>query len=548
MTMNESMKAFEPIPEQQKALDLFLGERSLRIDAYAGAGKTTTLRFLASNTPRRGVYIAFNRSIASEARQKFPPQITCTTSHSIAFRNVRRAFRFSDMKLTGSLTIHVLTETFRLPEDVTFRSGLTLSGRSYAAVLIEGVRAFVRSNDPIPSRLHIPRFGLLEFTPDAQFEAFCEQAAEHLQVIWSNMCARESPLPLGHDGYLKLWALSNPVPRMDYIMIDEAQDLNPVLLGVLCRVHCQIVYVGDPYQQIYDWRGAINAMDQVDVDDRVLLSQSFRYGPAIANAATQVIRILGATEFVRGLAEIPSHIARVRPNVVLSRSNAGVIGNVLHSLSRNQPCHVLGGTSALQSLLEDVKRIKAGVVAVGQELLGFSSWKDVLAHSVRPEGSQLRTLVNLVAEYGEATMLAGLRRCEPEEGTAHIVCSTAHRAKGREWEYVRVDDDFEGAIARARKSQGTTNAGSEYEAEMRLLYVALTRARLAVELPSALMQQLGLHYTSREILGANPAATFTLPPNSPHPETEAASPSVSPYHSPQNGESAQMAAVRRFFR
>jgi MFS family permease len=34
--------------------------------------------------------------------------------------------------------------------------------------------------------------------------------------------------------------------RFGYIMIDEAQDLNPVLLGVLSRLQCPIVYVGDP--------------------------------------------------------------------------------------------------------------------------------------------------------------------------------------------------------------------------------------------------------------------------------------------------------------
>ena len=52
-------------------------------------------------------------------------------------------------------------------------------------------------------------------------------------------------------------ALSQPGSDMDYIVVDEAQDLNLVVLGVLQRRECPVIYVcvGDPYQQIYDWRG-----------------------------------------------------------------------------------------------------------------------------------------------------------------------------------------------------------------------------------------------------------------------------------------------------
>ncbi len=64
------------------------------------------------------------------------------------------------------------------------------------------------------------------------------------------MLARTQALSLGHDRYLKLWALSRPEPRAEYILVDEAQDLNPVLLDVLSRTRCQVLSVGDPYQQI----------------------------------------------------------------------------------------------------------------------------------------------------------------------------------------------------------------------------------------------------------------------------------------------------------
>jgi hypothetical protein len=121
---------------------------------------------------------------------------------------------------------------------------------------------------------------------------------------------------------------------------------------------CSVVYVGDPYQQIYEWRGAVNAIAQVATPHNVLLSQSYRFGPAIATAATAILRSLGAKHPVRGLEAIQSHLAVVHPQVILSRTNAGVIGNVLKCLSCGIPCHVLGGTRGLEMLLTDVRRVK----------------------------------------------------------------------------------------------------------------------------------------------------------------------------------------------
>jgi superfamily I DNA/RNA helicase len=91
---------------------------------------------------------------------------------------------------------------------------------------------------------HFPRIGVLETLPDGAFHDLCRQTLDHLQSLWMAMQYLDSNLPLGHDGYLKLWAVSNPQVQVDYIMVDEAQDLNPVLLGVLEKVTCPVVYVG----------------------------------------------------------------------------------------------------------------------------------------------------------------------------------------------------------------------------------------------------------------------------------------------------------------
>jgi superfamily I DNA/RNA helicase len=150
----------------------------------------------------------------------------------------------------------------------------------------------------------------------------------------------------------------------------------------------------------------------------------------------------------------------------------------------------------LERLLCDVQRIKQNLPAQMPEFLGFATWKDVMSASLQPEGEHLRALVNLVQEHGEKRILAALARCEQHESSAEVVCSTAHKAKGREWHHVHLDKDFETGFARAGKSQDR----SSYEAEARLLYVAITRARIAVHLPRDVAKRFGISKTTEKLL------------------------------------------------
>jgi superfamily I DNA/RNA helicase len=541
------VQSIEPTEEQKRALELFLTEESLRIDAYAGTGKTATLQLLAQHSPRRGLYLAFNRDIAHEARARFPRHTRCATIHSIAFHAVVSMSRYPDSKLTGKVSANLIAEFLGIPQSITFPFGLTLPRQSYSTVLFDATKRFLQSDDTEPLESHVPLYGTLETIPEAHFEQFKLRALLHLRVVWELMRSESKRFPLGHDGYLKLWALSNPKPQFDYLMVDEAQDLNPVVLGVLSRLPYQVVYVGDPYQQIYDWRGAVNALAKVQTKHHILLSQSFRFGPVIAAAASSVIRHLGASQPLRGAPYIESHLARVRANVILCRTNTGVITNVLRCRDRGIKCFVLGGTRELEQLLEGVAQIKMGIPSHVPELLGFSTWNDVMLFSVEQEGQHLRSLVALVKEYGEATMLSALDSCEKQEKTAQVICSTAHRAKGREWDYVKIDSDFESAFMRRPSQISPDKAQAALEAETRLLYVAMTRARLAVQLPPHLLTQFELEETTTETLG-------TLKPDVPTIETSVtAAPAtngpleISTAPPPWKNQAEETDALRRFF-
>jgi hypothetical protein len=78
-----------PTVEQQTAVELFLAGQPLRINAFAGTGKTTTLLAMAQAERRRGIYWCFNRRLAEEARAKFPQNVSPKTIHGFAFSELR---------------------------------------------------------------------------------------------------------------------------------------------------------------------------------------------------------------------------------------------------------------------------------------------------------------------------------------------------------------------------------------------------------------------------------------------------------------------------
>ena len=78
----------KPTAEQQLVIDAFTSTArpTLVVQAGAGCGKSSTLKMAAQAQPgRRGLYIAYNRALALEAKRDFPASVECRTAHSLAF-------------------------------------------------------------------------------------------------------------------------------------------------------------------------------------------------------------------------------------------------------------------------------------------------------------------------------------------------------------------------------------------------------------------------------------------------------------------------------
>lgn len=466
-----------PTPEQAHAVSLAERGESMAIYAYAGTGKTATLRLIGNALKGRGLYLAFNRGIAEEARQKFPRSVTVKTQHALAFAAIGKDYRH---RLERRLRPRQVIEALRLPP-----RQLPVEPQQAGEILLGMIQGFCQSADREVGLRHAPvelllRIALSRAPRGAGQEQVRNIAREiarpllpHAQRLWEALIAPDGELPISHDIYLKLWALGDPKLPGDYILYDEAQDANPVMLDVIRRQpRHQTIWVGDPHQSIYQWRGAVDAMSALSDLPSATLTQSFRFGEDIAEAANAILgSYLGVEAELRGTPEIPSQIARTpRADAILHRGNIGVIESVIMVQDRGLKPAIAGGALPLIQLLESAERLQAGQAVVSGELAGFGDWEEVREFADSEIGGDLSPFVRMVENYGIPYLLDRIRplRDAPIE-SADTVVSTAHKAKGLEWSRVTLGSDFN------QEDEEAPTEGLEV-AEANLLYVAVTRA------------------------------------------------------------------------
>ncbi|EOH3388453.1 UvrD-helicase domain-containing protein, partial [Campylobacter coli] len=67
----------------------------------------------------------------------------------------------------------------------------------------------------------------------------------------------------------------NELNKYDFILLDEAQDTNEVMLNVFLNNNCSKILVGDTFQNIYGFNKTINALEILDTNYECNLSTSF---------------------------------------------------------------------------------------------------------------------------------------------------------------------------------------------------------------------------------------------------------------------------------
>ncbi|MER6385429.1 UvrD-helicase domain-containing protein [Streptomyces sp. NPDC001250] len=466
----------KPTDEQSAAAEAFHAGNHLALQAGAGTGKTTTLALLAHATQRRGRYLAYNRAIAQDATARFPSTVQCKTAHALAYAAVG----------------HRYTNRLNAPRRPAWQTGQALgltkavrigdrevSQRALSNTVLRTVTRFCHTADEKITRHHVPKLRGLE---DNDLH---RELATHIVPFagkaWIDLQQPDDgAVRFDHDHYLKIWSLTQPTLNADFLLLDEAQDTNPVVEQIFLnqRSHTQLVMVGDSAQAIYHWRGAKDVMTGFD-GSHLSLSQSFRFGPRLAEEANRWLHLADAPIRLTGTPAVPTEIGPVTsPDAVLCRTNVGAMAQVMALMADGQRVALVGGGDSLRALALAARDLKEGRRTTHPELLLFPTWgelQDYAAHD--PAGRELQPLVDLVDKHGADAILEAVAALAPEQ-RAEVTVSTAHKAKGREWACVRIADDFTPPKDSDHEDDnGCPRPRPIEDSEARLAYVAVTRTR-----------------------------------------------------------------------
>jgi hypothetical protein len=480
------MAAIAFTPNTEQAVALASTAHRLLVRAKAGTGKTALLiEHARRNAHLRLLYVTFGKANQEDAAARFPSNVVTKTGHGLAWE-VGGQFRKTGKQ--GELFPSQLAKAYNIP-------------MAFARHLRETLHNFMVSadNQILPS--HVP--SMIPATDKPKAVQWAELVWEDLQRLrqWSRGCGESqaaraefldtTPLRMPHDGYLKLWAMTEPdlSHRYNEILLDEYQDTNPVFAAVILRQTCPVRLAGDDFQSIFGFRGAYNAFDPAHFDQVVTISESHRFGPAIAQLATMLLsQFAGEQQPVRSSRLDLStrfEVDRTQPYAIIGRTNARLFASAVALLGTKR-LHFVGGVDEYPfDKLVEVHHLRAGTGAQLRDPLisAFASFSQLETYAQDTDDKEIHSLISVAKQYGDQipSLVSQIKAaCVSKIEDADVALLTAHRSKGLEFPQLVLLSDFHNLI---------TDGGlplvldtPELRQELHLLYVALTRAKSAIEL------------------------------------------------------------------
>ncbi|MFF3710272.1 UvrD-helicase domain-containing protein [Streptomyces phaeochromogenes] len=481
---------YPPTTQQQAIIDAAVEGKHVAVQALAGTGKTSTLVMIAAQMLERRIgYIAFNRSIADEASRKFGRNVTARTSHSFALQDLRNTPYRHKVSIAGPRNSGA-----RRPKDVATALGITTEIRvadrdgnlhhigpeEIAKIVMGALRRYRQSAEAELGRQHLGE--KWAHVPAAR------TLLDYARRAWADIADPNSnKIFFDHDDYLKIWALSDPRLNFDTIFFDEAQDINPVLKKVIQDQDAQIIVVGDSNQAIYEFRGAIDALKDWPADVVLPLTQSWRFGPAVAQVGNAYLALLESDLRLEGAPTLDTVLGTVEePDAILTHTNVGAISAVFAGFEAGKRVALVGGGRDIEDIARAARDLQQGRRTKHPELSAFENWNEVKEYAESDEdATTLQMFVRLVDRYTPQGLINMIRDLVPEEARdeetrPELVVSTAHKSKGREWDKVQIWGDF----PQPKEDTKTGELILPPQDKLRLAYVTVTRARKRLDIGS----------------------------------------------------------------
>jgi superfamily I DNA/RNA helicase len=332
-----------------------------------------------------------------------------------------------------------------------------------------------------------------------------EYLIAHTEAYWKVLIDDTHPAKISHDVYLKLYQIQeHKINGFDLIILDEAQDTSGCVKAIFdFNNHMQQLVVGDAAQQIYAFRGAVNALNSFNFES-MPLTESFRFTQEIADKANLILAYgkyrLQLTGVYKGI--------DIKTQATICRTNYGVL-QTIYNIIETEPQALVYTPINMQEIFGKLFHMQAC------EFGSLPKYPDRTLLHIRDKGSLLAALEDdedlwILHEFGKkiAKTFGGLAKANNAFKTslaitserADFIVSTIHKFKGLEADHVTIHEDLIPISAKGSTFEQERFDSEHYEVVidreaidkalaadeslLNLIYVAITRARVSLRLPS----------------------------------------------------------------
>lgn len=469
------------------------GNSNIIVNAVAGSGKTFTIvtacKQLGLNS-KDVKFLAFNKSIADELKTKLNGYADVSTLHAFGFSILKRLFR--NINVDANKTSRDLqNRVFSLSDVITIdsqKSDINLFISNVTKIYNLCRVNLVESNDMAAIEGIVTEHDIDLFGDE---EKVVSELLKTAYVMPSNNIIDYTDMIVLPLTYAKF------IPKFKFVFVDECQDLNTAQreLMLAAAKGGRFVAVGDPKQAINGFCGAdCNSFAKIAALPNTIelpLSVNYRCGKNMIALAQQIVPQIQAHEgAIDGIVETIAEVDKntFKPNdMVLCRTSAPLVGMCLKLITSGITAVVKGG-DIKETLLKLVDKAKTSTL---NALLNYlSKEQEKLANKIMRETKctyaeatasgryvAFTDRCNCIANIAEyTTSVKGVKdyiaKLFDDYNTANaVVFSTAHKSKGLEADRVLI------LLPNKLPLVWKTQLDWQYEQELNLKYVALTRAK-----------------------------------------------------------------------
>ncbi len=459
--------------EQKDILEIIQTKDLLKIEAASGSGKTFVLLQIANLFKGNKLYLAYNKAIAQEAKDKFDPSVEVKTTHALAWLPIIKlgygmnGIKPGPRKLDFFNWRHII-------EDIKYEEKL---------LAIDLMETYFTSK----------YISLSEFLIVYNVE---DHISKVITSYVKKMANKDIPATFAFSlTYYHILLSRGVIKSKEYelIMLDEAGDLNEVTLEIFKLLPAKKkVMVGDTEQNIFSFNKTINGFKAMqDVGVTKTLTTSYRCSDEIA-AKVEIFgkkHLKPAFRF-KGL---PIENKEVNSIMYIARTNSSLITKMIELNEANIPYSITRKAQEIFGLLLTMSGLKPGCTIYKQEYKFLlqdvnnyysseslrGSHKNIISYisSVHHEDINITSACRALGKYGSKKIwdTFNIAKVHEEAKTTHkLRLSTSHSSKGLECDKVILAEDMfpEYLVTNERNL-----SDEEIAEECRLLYVAVTRAR-----------------------------------------------------------------------